>query len=383
VVFLIKFLQKRKNPCNFLVAKHKKSKGFFFLMKILSTTRSTTLVPKKQSHFPSLILRDLKQSGKERPWRKNKLFSIAISKAYFLLSELRQYGAIVGSCGNNLKFGSCATVEHGKKLIEAYFCKVRLCVMCQWRKSLVIRKQVLDLVHWHREKYSTDVPLLLTLTVINVSSDDLGHTINRMNVAWRRLMERRVIRRSVRSWFRSLEITYNKELQDFHPHFHVLLMVPASYFDIRRDFYVSQQEWLRLWKLSMRDDRITQVDIRTIKARKVGTLESMAAEVAKYATKPSSYVQENSNGLLEASPSIVEDLHYALKGRRLVGFGGLFKQIREEKKMVDVEEADLIHIDEDGVVKECLCKICGSTLLEELYRWEIGLRQYRKVKVKI
>jgi len=248
---------------------------------------------------------------------------------------------------------------------------------------LVIRKQVLDLVHWHREKYSTDVPLLLTLTVINVSSDDLSHTINRMNVAWRRLMERRVIRRSVRSWFRSLEITYNKERQDFHPHFHVLLMVPASYFDTRRDFYVSQQEWLRLWKLSMRDDRITQVDIRTIKARKVGTLESMAAEVAKYATKPSSYVQENSNGLLEASPSIVEDLHYALKGRRLVGFGGLFKQIREEKKMVDVEEADLIHIDEDGVVKECLCKICGSTLLEELYRWEIGLRQYRKVKVKI
>jgi hypothetical protein len=133
----------------------------------------------------------------------------------------------------------------------------------------------------------------------------------------------------------------------------------------------------------MRDDRITQIDIRTIKARKVGTLESMAAEVAKYATKPSSYVQENSNGLLEASPLIVEDLHYGLKGRRLVGFGGLFKQIREEKKMVDVEEADLIHIDEDGVVKECSCKICGSTLLEELYRWEIGLRQYRKVNVSI
>lgn len=338
-----------------------------------------------QSHkqYPPSILLDLKQSGKERPWRKNKMFSLAVSKAYFLISELKKYKEIIALCGNDLKFASCATVEHGKKLIRANFCKARLCVMCQWRKSLVIKKQVLDLVHWHREKYSTDIPLLLTLTVINVPGDELGRTISFMNDAWQRLMERKVIRRAVRSWFRSLEITYNRERQDFHPHFHALLMVPKNYFDTRRDFYIPQQEWLRLWKASMRDDRITQIDIRTIKARKVGTLESLAAEVAKYATKPSSYVQESSNGLLEASPLIVEDLHYALKGRRLVGFGGLFKQIRKEKKMVDVEEADLIHIDEDGVVKECSCKICGSTLLEELYRWEIGLRQYRKVNVSI
>ena len=336
---------------------------------------------KSRTNCPPSFLKDLKQSGKERPWQKNKLLSVAISNAYFSLSELKQYGTVVASCGNYLKFGSCVTLEHGKKLIEAYFCKVRLCVMCQWRKSLVIRKQVLELVHWHREKYSTDIPLLLTLTVVNVFGDELGRAIDHMNKAWQRLVKRKVIKRSVRSWFRSLEITYNQERQDFHPHFHILLMVPKSYFDTRRDLYVPQQEWLRLWKASMRDDRITQIDIRTIKARKVGTLESLAAEVAKYATKSSSYVQENSNGLLEASPLIVEDLHYALKGRRLVGFGGLFKQIREEKKMVDVEEADLIHIDEDGVVRECSCKICGSTLLEELYRWEIGLRQYRRINV--
>ena len=327
----------------------------------------------------SEILRDLKQSGKERPWRKNKLLSMAVSQAYFLIYELKRYGRIMSSCGSELKFGSCTNTDHGKKLIEANFCKVRLCVMCQWRKSLVIRKQVLDLVHWHREKYSTDIPLLLTLTVVNVSGDELGLTIDRMNEAWRRLMQRKVFRRVIRSWFKSLEVTYNQERGDFHPHFHALLMVPASYFDTRRDFYIPQQEWLRLWQASMRDDRITQIDIRTIKARKQGKLESLAAEVAKYATKPSSYVEKGPNGLLQASPLIVEDLHHALKNRRLIGFGGLFRQIREEKKMVDVEDANLIHIDEDGVIKQCSCKICGSTLLEELYQWQIGLGQYRKV----
>jgi plasmid rolling circle replication initiator protein Rep len=347
--------------------------------------KNTKFVSKNQSEshsqFSPSILQDLKQSGKERPWRKNKLFSLAISKAYFSLFELKKYGGLISSCSNNLKFGSCVNVEHGKKLIEAWFCKARLCVMCQWRKSLVIRNQVLDLVHWHGEKYSTDIPLLLTLTVVNVPGDEIGRTIDLMNDAWRRLMQRKVIRKSVRSWFRSLEITYNQERQDFHPHFHALLMVPKSYFDPRRDFYVPQQEWLRLWKVSMRDDRITQIDIRTVKPRKVGTFESLAAEVAKYATKPSSYVEERADGLLEASPLIVEDLHHALKSRRLIGFGGLFKKLREEKKMVDVEEADLVLIDEneDEVKKKCPCKICGSTLLEELYRWEIGLSQYRKV----
>jgi plasmid rolling circle replication initiator protein Rep len=337
----------------------------------------------KQSQFHTrsspLILRDLKQSGKERPWRKNKLLSLAISKAYFSLSELEKYGEVIVSCGNSLKFASCGTAEHGKKLIRASFCKSRLCSMCQWRKSLVVRRQVLDLLHWHGERYSTDVPLLLTLTVVNVPGDELGRTISLMHDAWQRLMERKVVKKAVRSSFRSLEITYNRERQDFHPHFHALLMVPKSYFDTRCDFYISQQEWLRLWKASMRDDRITQIDIRTIRAGKKGKLESMAAEVAKYATKPSSYVEEKPDGSLEASPSVVADLHYALKGRRLIGFGGLFKKLREEKKVVDVEEADLIHIDEDGVVKESICKICGSTLLEELYRWDAGLRQYCKV----
>lgn len=334
---------------------------------------------KSSIQFSSLILRDLKQSGKERPWRKNRVLSHAISGAYFSSlgdHELKKYGMLIASCCSYLKFGACVHEEHGKKLIGASFCKARLCPTCQGRKALVIRKQVLDLVHWHLEKHSSDIPLLLTLTVVNVPGSELGRTIDNMNQAWQRLMRRKVVKRGVRSWFRSLEITYNRERQDFHPHFHVLLMVPKNYFDKRDNLYISQQEWLKLWKASARDDRITQVDIRKIKSKE-GQLESMVAEVAKYATKPSDYVEENSDGLLEASPLVIKDLHYALKSRRLIGFGGLFRDLREEEKVPDVEEADLVYIDEDGVVvKECVCKICGGTLLEETYYWDEGLSDY-------
>ena len=132
----------------------------------------------------------------------------------------------------------------------------------------------------------------------------------------------------------------------------------------------------------MRDDRITQVDIRKVKSREQGSLESLAGEVAKYATKPSSYIFENEEGEEEASPKVIEELHYALKGRRLIGFGGIFSKIRKVKKMVDVEDANLIHIDEEGVSKQCSCKICGSTLVEELYGWNFGFKRYRRVSLE-
>ena len=45
--------------------------------------------------------------------------------------------------------------------------------------------------------------------------------------------------------------------------------------------------------------------------------------------------------------------------------------------MADVENADLVQIEEDKT--PYACKICGSTMLEELYRWNFGVRQYRKV----
>lgn len=337
---------------------------------------------KSQSQNSSDDLKDFKQTGKIRNWDRRKLESFVVSNVYSLMSGLEKYGEQMASCGNFLEFGACSYVEHGKKLIKANFCKARLCGMCQWRKSLVTRKQVVDLVHEHQKEYLTDVPLLLTLTVVNVKGEELNKAIDQMNSAWKRLTELKVVKRSVRSWFKSLEVTYNKERDDYHPHFHALLMVPHHYFYKDRGLYIPHEKWLELWKKSMRDDRITQVDIRKVKPREQGSLESLAGEVAKYATKPSSYIFENEEGEEEASPKVIEELHYALKGRRLIGFGGLFSKLRKAKKMIDVEEANLTHVDEEEVLKQCSCKVCGSTLIEELYGWNIGFKKYRRIHLE-
>lgn len=334
-----------------------------------------------QYQFSSESLTDLNSSGKERPWRKHKIDSLIISEAYFSILELKRYGENIASCGNYLLHGVCPRGEHGKRLIEAYFCKARLCVMCQWRKSLVIRKQIIDLVHWHQEKYSTDVPILLTLTIVNEKGEILNKSIDQMTAAWRKLMGLKVVKGAVRSWFRSLELTYNEDRNDYHPHFHALLMVPRNYFYKNKGLYIPHEKWLKLWRQCMRDDRITQVNVKKMKKRKGGTLEGLVGEVAKYATKPSSYIFKNEEGTDYAPPEVIENLHYALKGRRMVGYGGFFSKLRKEKKMVEVENANLAQIDEEGVHKECSCRICESTLLKELSGWHFGAKQYLKMKL--
>lgn len=326
---------------------------------------------------------DITKSGKERPWRKHKDMSSAVSRAFLSNPDLVRYGEAVGNCGSSLLFSTCPSGEHGKSLVEAFFCKCRLCTMCQWRKSLAIQKQVLDLAHWHLEERKTDVPLLLTLTVPNVPGSIINETIDRMNVSWTKLMRRKVVDRAVVSWARFFEITRNRERDDYHPHYHVLLMVPEQYFKRARGLYIHRDEWLRLWQESMGDDRITQVDIRTAKKRKNGELDALVAEVAKYATKPFSYIEEDENGEYRADPKVVEELYYALKGRRLVGFGGLFKKIRKEKKLIDVENADLVSVEEEAESVEekkgkegCKCKVCELALVHERYIWNSWVRNF-------
>jgi plasmid rolling circle replication initiator protein Rep len=321
----------------------------------------------RKNQLGSLI--DLKSTGKRRNWDKAKRMSLAVSSAYSQNSDLEKYGEKIRDCGNYLKFKACTEITHGKKLVDAYFCKCRQCVMCQGRKSNVIRKQVIDLVHEHLARYSTDVPILLTLTVPNEPGSNMIKTI-------------KVVKRAVRSSFRSLEITYNPDRDDFHPHFHAVLMMPKAYFRRKSGLYITRDEWLRLWQQSMRDDRITQVDVRRIQSKDIGQIEAFVGEIAKYATKPSSYILENEIGRYEADPQVVRDLHYAIRGRRLIAYGGLFSQIRKEKKMVDLEKEDPVNVDGENVLGECHCKKCKSELVDELYRWNFGAEKYYRAPLR-
>jgi len=313
-------------------------------------------------------------SDGKRDWQKYKLQSLAVSQAYKIFDELKKYAYQIADCGTWLKFIACPK-GHEKRLIQASFCRCRLCVTCQWRKSLAMFHQVITLIHAHRERYKSDIPLLLTLTVPNIGEDELAECLNNMQQAFKKLMKRRNVKRAVRSWFRGLEITYNLERQDYHPHYHVLLLVPKNYFDAKYGLYIDRDQWLEMWQEVTDQSEITQVDIRRVKKKSSKkALEAVTAEVAKYATKPSSYVRKLSSGDFEADSKVIKALHMALKSRRLVAFGGLFVKIRKELKLKDIEKTDLVNITDEQ--QGCQCSVCQSTLVDELYKWHIGARQY-------
>lgn len=322
------------------------------------------------------ILVDKRKSGRKRPWKRYKTQSLAVSDAYRQFEAAANFSNRMEECGAWLRFLVCAN-GHEKRLLAALFCQCRLCPMCQWRRSLIMFHQVKELAHEHVKYSKSDIPLLLTLTVPNVSSCGLNKRLDLMQSAWKRLMNRNPVKRVCRSWFRGLEVTYNQDRDDYHPHFHVLIMVPKNYFDSRRKLYIDRDIWLKMWQEVTGLPEITQVDIRRVKKlRKSTPIESVSAEVAKYATKPGDYIREMDNGLCEADKEVIETLHTALRRRRLVAFGGKFKEYRKQMKMQDIEKSDMVHIEEKE--SACKCRICESELIQEMYTWQIGLRQYVK-----
>lgn len=322
------------------------------------------------------FLKDKSSTGKKKKWPQYKKQSLAVSSAYRTFEGDASFSKRMEECGAWLRFLVCQS-GHGMLLVAAIFCQCRLCSLCQWRRSLIMFYQVNELAHEHIKHYKSDIPLLLTLTVPNVPASELSERLGLMQKSWNRLMKRRSVKRVCRSWFRALEVTYNVNRDDYHPHFHVLIMVPINYFAKQYDLYIDRDEWLKMWQEVTGIPEITQVDIRRVKKLRKGTaIESVAAEVAKYATKPGDYVRELSNGLCEANEKVVEVLHVALRRRRLVAFGGKFKEYRKQLKMQDVEQSDMVHISEKE--ETCHCRICQSELVPEMYKWRLGLREYTK-----
>jgi len=119
----------------------------------------------------------------------------------------------------------------------------------------------------------------------------------------------------------------------------------------------------------MGDDSITQVDIRPLESRENWAIESLIAEVAKYAVKPDSYIYNDENGKKKANRKVVEDTYHGLKGRRLVAFGGYFREIEKRKKKEEREKAALISSEEESVEKTPTCETCNKPLFYVGYSW--------------
>lgn len=321
------------------------------------------------------VLKDITKTGKERPWREKKLKTIELANSYYRLGSKKYYR--IRDCGSYLEYRRYLETNE-KRLNRSNFCKVRLCPMCSWRRSLKIFGQTSKVMNKALEEKEYRF-LFLTLTCKNVDGEDLSHQIDDLFSAFRKMTRRKVFNKAIKGWFRALEVTHNldkesKSYDTYHPHFHMVLMVNKSYFDDSK-LYISHEEWVELWKSCMSIDYEPFVNIKAFKSGTKEETEKSVAEVAKYAVKDDDLIIKDENGQVdeELTDDAVLILDKALANRRLVAFGGKLRDIQQELKLDDLENGDLINTDNEEEIRDDLDYIIES------YCWKVGYNQYIKL----
>ncbi|EMB4602650.1 protein rep [Staphylococcus aureus] len=228
---------------------------------------------------------------------------------------------LVEDCNTFLSFVADKTLEK-QKLYKANSCKIRFCPVCAWRKA---RKDALGLslmMQYIKQQENKEF-IFLTLTTPNVMCEELENEIKRYNNSFRKLIKRKKVGSVIKGYVRKLEITYNKKRDDYNPHFHVLIAVNKSYFTDKR-YYISQQEWLDLWRDVTGISEITQVQVQKIRQNNNKELY----EMAKYSGKDSDYL---------INQKVFDAFYKSLKGKQVLVYSGLFKEAKKKLKNGDLD----------------------------------------------
>lgn len=172
-------------------------------------------------------------------------------------------------CGSSLVFDCYQNLETGDELRQlawGIFCKVKWCPMCAWRKARKILAELLSVFEQIEARYSVGY-VFLTLTIQNPSLSDLRASVNEMSKAWNRLQRIKRWQKAVWGYVRALEFMGDKTPDgQAHPHYHSLLVVPASYF--KGGNYITQAQWVEMWAKALRVDYSPIVDIRGVRPKK-------------------------------------------------------------------------------------------------------------------
>ncbi len=246
------------------------------------------------------ILQDFSTTGKERPWKLHKrenlrlveIYKMTKEKKLNLISDSRLFD--LEHCADTLLFMQNA--EGKKKLKSANFCRLRLCPMCQWRRSLKMFGQVKKITDKILESDKSIRFIFGTFTIRNCDAKDLEACIDNLNKKFRYLVAS------------SLTFAPAKKLKQ------------------------------NLWQQALGVDYKPQTDIRAIKS---GTAKAVA-EVAKYPVKTAPILKLDDDEAVE----VLKTLTMSLNKKRFVAYGGIFKTVKQELKFQDVEtDKDLVNVD--------------------------------------
>lgn len=199
--------------------------------------------------------------------------------------------------------------------------------------------------------------IMLTLTRPNVPADQLPNEVTELISAYKRMMKNKGIKTRVHGAYRSMELTFNRETNTYHPHFHCLFAVRPSYFHSR--LYIKYDRWVDIWNTVNgwnRDEHgyDLQLHVEPVKQGDKGGI----AEVCKYITKPISKYDGTSDAE-QAIQNLAITTQKYMQGRRLTCASGV---IRDQLRLL--RGADDLTIGDDELTDEPKAEVKRCMMLK-------------------
>ena len=291
-------------------------------------------------------LKDISKSGKQRPWKEKKIDNVSYSEILDILKLKKAHN--VKQCGSVLEFKP--TEEGYLKLYKTWFCKSKLCPVCNWRRAMKNSYQAQRVIEEVVKEKPKARWLFLTLSTKNaIDGETLEQSLKHLTKAFDRLSRYKKVSKNLVGFLRSTEVTVNKNDGSYNQHMHVLLCVESAYFR-KKENYITQKEWVDLWQKALQVDYRPVANIKAIKPNQKGDKDIQAAikETSKYSVKSSDYLTSNQ----EKNQEIVKDLEQGLYRKRMLSYGGLLKQKHKILNLDDSEDGNLINTSDEKTTEE-------------------------------
>lgn len=291
-------------------------------------------------HNPNAIDFDVKLSSlskRDKVWDKHRAQTQDVASIYEN-SEFSKYAERLADCSTYLDFA--IDEQKGLNLKRSFFCKVRNCPVCQWRKSLYWKAMMYRAYDKIKNDYAGHRWIFLTLTVENPKIEDLRASLQVMNKAFYRLVRRKEFK-YVLGFIRTTEVTRDKKrpYTHAHPHFHCMLLVDKAYFEKKN--YVHHDDWVVAWAECLGVSYLPNVDVRAVYSKSdEKDLRDVVSETLKYACKPSDMIFDRSK---ESNYWFLEYTRQVNK-LRFVNTGGILKNALKDEN--DITNKDMIVINE-------------------------------------
>lgn len=284
-------------------------------------------------------------------------FYYAVSKS----DSHKRYSLRMDNCAELLRFNFVdnSDGEAKLKLNRASFCRVRLCPVCQWRRSMAWRARLFNKLPVLLKNHPDYEFIFLTLTVKNCEITCLSEVLKDMNKAWKKLISLKLFKKCIHGFIRSTEVTKGED-NFAHPHFHCILVVEKSYFGRN---YIKTSRWAELWQSCLQVDYLPICDVRKIKKQGDSLEVKAICETLKYTTKIKDLLDDK-EWFLELSDQLFK--------KRFLATGGCLKDMLKEEATT-----------QEMILGDCASDI--DNLEEELkaislyFGWSKPAKKYRKV----